>query len=97
MKMNGTVKMNGYTRSYNNTLARSGKTPFILVLFARFVLWLTKEENVRSIKCGAALMCVLFIAFIAGAIGVGAVPLFLGAIAAFAFGSLGLLLTFDLN
>lgn len=91
--MNGTVGMNGYTKTYRS----EAKTPVILVLFARFILWLTKEETVRNIKCTSALGCAVTVAVIAGAIGMGAVPFPLGLVAAFAFGGLGLLLTFDLN
>lgn len=91
--MNGTIRMNGYTRAYKSET----KTPVILVLFARFILWLTKDETVRNIKCGSALGCAAAVAVIAGAIGVGAVPFVIGLVAAFAFGGLGLLLTFDLN
>ncbi len=91
--MNSSIGMNGYTKAY----AREVRTPAILVLFARFVLWLTKDETIRNIKCGSALGCAVTVAVIAGAIGMGAVPFVLGIVAAFAFGGLGLLLTFDLN
>lgn len=91
--MNGTIGMNGYTKTYG----REARTPFILMLFARFVLWLTNEETVRNIKCTSALGCAVTVAVIAGAVGMGAVPFLIGVVAAFAFGGLGLLLTFDLN
>lgn len=92
-KMNGSVGMNGYKKTY----AQEKKVSAALVLFARFVLWLTREETVKNIKCTLALACVLAVALLAGAMGVGAVSLLLGGLASFAFGGLGLLLTFDMN
>lgn len=91
--MNRVVEMNGYKKAY----VKVERTPIILVLFARFVMWLTKPEIVRNIKCSLALACVGVVALIAGALGTGVISLFIGGIAAFAFGGLGILITLDLN
>ncbi len=89
--MNGTANVN----RYGKTCVKAEKAPLLLVLFAHLVLAIVKPETLRVLKCSAALLCVAVIALIAGAVGAGSVPLLIGAVAAFAFGGLGLLLTVD--
>lgn len=91
--MNRTVEMNGYKK----VCEKAERTPLVLVMLARLVIWLMKPEIVRNIKCSLALGCVAVVAVIAGALGAGTVPLLIGGVAAFAFGGLGILITADLN
>ncbi len=90
--MNNTIGMNG--RINTKTKAQQ-KAPAWLVMLARFILWLTKEETVRSLRAGTALILVAVIAAFAAGISMGTVPFVNGAVITTALAAIALMLTRD--
>lgn len=92
--MNNTIGMN---RNHGCERSCEKKAPAWLVLIAQFILWLTSEETLRTVRVSGALLTIVIVAAFAAGIGSGSVPFIYGAIIIGAFCTLALMLTRGLD
>ena len=88
--MNGTQRIDMV-----NDRAVTARTtpPAWLVAVCRFILWLTKESVRETVIASCAVICVGFIAILAGGMSFGVVPLGTGVIICAALSGIAFLLT----
>lgn len=92
--MNNTIGMN---RNIKRQAVKAKRTPAWLIIAAQFILWLTKDETVKSLRAGTALAIIGLIAAFAAGMSTGNVPLVYGVIISSALAAIALMLTRDLD